>query len=266
VASAIYGVITDPRDLEKKMKIPYPKYKEPSNILINKEMVYPPPKDGSSVQVIRGPNIQPLPKFDALADRLQGPVLLKLENNISTDEISPAGSKVLPFRSNIPEISKFTFSQVDESFYKRAMHCQKTGSFIVAGANYGQGSSREHAALAPSFLGIRAVLAKSYARIHRSNLINFGILPLTFSDEKDWKGIDRDDVLVIKEIHNTLKKGSDFTVLNQTKNKEILMKCPLTQHEREVILEGGLINYMVRHGDLTESQKSKIGSKKTTKR
>lgn len=250
VAAAIFGAITDPRDLEKKLKIAYPRYKEPAKIIIDQEMVYPPPKDGSSVKVIRGPNIQPLPKFDPLADRLQGPVLLKLENNISTDEISPAGSKVLPFRSNIPEISKFTFSGVDESFYKRAMHTQKTGSFIVAGSNYGQGSSREHAALAPSFLGIRAVLAKSYARIHRSNLVNFGILPLIFSNESDWKGIDKDDVLIIKGIHDHVKKGSDFSVFNQTKNKEILMKCPLTPHERNVLMEGGLINYMIKHGEI----------------
>ena len=200
------------------------------------------------MKVIRGPNIQPLPKFEPLADKQQGPVLLKLENNISTDEISPAGSKVLPFRSNIPEISKFTFGRVDETYYKRAMHNQKTGSFIVAGSNYGQGSSREHAALAPNFLGVKAVLAKSYARIHRSNLINFGILPLIFVNENDWKGIDRDDVLIIKDIHNSVKSGEDITVFNQTKNKEIKMKCPLSKHERAVLLDGGLINYMVKHG------------------
>lgn len=253
VAAAIFGCIADPRDLEKKLKIAYPRYREPTKIIINKQMVYSPPKDGAAVKVIRGPNIQPLPKFDPLPNHLQGPVLLKLENNISTDEISPAGSKVLPFRSNIPEISKFTFSQVDETFYKRAMQTQKSGSFIVAGSNYGQGSSREHAALAPSFLGIKAVLAKSYARIHRSNLVNFGILPLIFSNENDWKGIDRDDVLILKEIHATVKKGSDLTVFNQTKNKGIVMKCPLTEHERAVLLEGGLINYMIKHGELSSN-------------
>lgn len=244
IASALTGEITDPRDLQKKWKIAYPRYKEPAKIILIRDMVYPPPKDGKSVKILRGPNIQPLPILGALPNRLEGPVLLKLENNISTDEISPAGSKVLPFRSNIPEISKFTFSQVDEGFYKRAMHYQKSGSFIVAGSNYGQGSSREHAALTPSFLGIKAVLAKSYARIHRSNLINFGILPLIFAQENDWKGIDRDDVLILKEIHECLRKGSDFTVLNQTKNREIIMKCPLSQHERDVLLEGGLINYI----------------------
>ncbi len=248
VASALTGVITDPRDLEKKFKISYPRYKEPAKIILDTDLVYPPPKDSKSIKIIRGPNIQPLPKFDTLSDKLQGPVLLKLENNISTDEISPAGSKVLPFRSNIPEISKFTFSQIDDSFYNRAMHHKKTGSFIVAGANYGQGSSREHAALAPGYLGIKAVLAKSYARIHRSNLVNFGILPLLFANEKDWNGIDKDDILILNNIHQTIKQIKDFTVFNQTKNKEFSMKCPVSDHERAVLMEGGLINYMIKHG------------------
>jgi len=246
-ASALTGVITDPRDLEKKLALKYPRYQEPTDILINTDMVFPPPADGGSVEVIRGPNIQPLPPTEPLKTYVEGPVLLKLENNISTDEISPAGSKVLPFRSNIPEISKFTFSTIDEHFHNRAMKYQKSGSFLVAGSNYGQGSSREHAALAPSFLGVRAVIAKSYARIHRSNLINFGILPLVFSNEHDWKGIDRDDVLVLDGIIETIRQGKDFHVKNQTKNKEFLAKCPLTSHEREVLLAGGLINYMIQH-------------------
>jgi aconitate hydratase len=244
VASAMMGVITDPRDLEKKMKIRYPKYVEPKKIVLNQEMVLAPPKDGSKVKIIAGPNIQPLPDFAPFRDHLEGPVLLKCENNISTDDISPAGSKVLPFRSNIPEISKFTFSRIDDTFYKRAMQHQKTGSFVVAGSNYGQGSSREHAALAPSFLGVRAVIAKSYARIHRSNLVNFGILPLSFANEKDWHGIDKGDELTIEGIAEAVKRGGDVTVVNRTKNKKILAKCPLTPHEKEVLLEGGLINYM----------------------
>ena len=243
IAAALTGVITDPRDL----KIPYPKFKEPKEIRISPEMVYPPPKDGQHVEIIRGPNIQPLPDFPPLRETLEGPVLLKLENNISTDEISPAGSKVLPFRSNIPEISKFTFSQVDPTFYERAMAHQKSGSFIIAGANYGQGSSREHAALAPNYLGIRAVLVKSYARIHRSNLVNFGILPLIFKNEHDYKEIKQGDRLSILGIHEALRKGSDLIVTNQTQKKEIHVACPLTEHERTVLLEGGLINYMVKH-------------------
>lgn len=247
IASAITGVITDPRDLERKWGISYPRYQEPTEIVVNTDMIYPPPEDSSQIAIIRGPNIQPLPKFGPLHDRLEGPVLLKLENNISTDEISPAGSKVLPFRSNIPEISKFTFAPIDETFYQRAMQHQKTGSFVVAGANYGQGSSREHAALAPSYLGVKAVLAKSYARIHRSNLVNFGILPLLFANEADWKGIDREDRLVISGILQAIQKGTDISVQNQTKNRFISMKCPLTPHEQQVLLEGGLINYMIKH-------------------
>jgi aconitate hydratase len=246
-ASAITGVITDPRDLEKKMGMKYPHFNEPEHVTINTDMVYPPPKEGTHVEVIRGPNIQPLPKFEPLRDYLEGPVLLKLENNISTDEISPAGSKVLPFRSNIPEISKFTFSGVDETFYTRAVKYQKTGSFIVAGSNYGQGSSREHAALAPSYLGVRAVLAKGYARIHRSNLVNFGILPLVFANEQEYKQVDKEDILKINNIHEAIRKGTDVSVHNQTKNKTFMMKCPLTEHERAVLLEGGLINYMIKN-------------------
>lgn len=246
-ASAITGVITDPRDLERKMGMKCPTFVEPENIIVNNDMVHAPPKDGSKVEIIRGPNIQPLPKIGPLSDHLEGPVLLKLENNVSTDEISPAGSKVLPFRSNIPEISKFTFSGVDPTFHTRAMKHQKTGSFIVAGSNYGQGSSREHAALAPSFLGVKAVFAKSYARIHRSNLVNFGILPLVFANESDYKHIDKEDVLKISNIPESVRKGTDFQIVNQTKGKTISMKCPLTEHERAVLLDGGLINYMVKH-------------------
>ena len=243
VAAALTGVITDPRDL----KIPYPKFTEPQEITINTGMVIAPPRDGKDVQIIRGPNIQPLPSFSQLRDHLEGPVLLKLENNVSTDEISPAGSKVLPLRSNIPEISKFTFSQVDPTFYDRAIKHQNSGSFLIAGSNYGQGSSREHAALAPNYLGIRAVIAKSYARIHRSNLVNFGILPLIFSNEEEYKQIARDDELQIAGIHEAIRNGSDLTVTNQTKKQTYCVTCPLTDHERAVLLEGGLINYMVKH-------------------
>jgi aconitate hydratase len=245
IAAALTGVITDPRDLEKKMGIKYPHYQEPEKVLLDKEMVYPPPQDGSHVEVIRGPNIQPLPKAKPLTDHIEGPVLLKLENNISTDDISPAGSKVLPFRSNIPEISKFTFSRIDDTFYKRAMKYQSTGSFIVAGANYGQGSSREHAALAPNFLGIKAVIAKSYARIHRSNLINFGILPLIFTQEADWKGIEKDDILLIKNVLESIEKGNGLVVENKTKKKMIPVSCILSKHEKLILLKGGLVNYML---------------------
>lgn len=245
-ASAICGVITDPRELPKKFSIHYPHFKEPEKIVLNQSMVQAPPQDGSNIQIIRGPNIVPLPSFESLRDSLEGPVLLKLDNNVSTDEISPAGSKVLPYRSNIPEISKFTFSGVDENFYNRAIKHQKSGSFIIAGANYGQGSSREHAALAPSYLGIKAVLAKSYARIHRSNLVNFGILPLVFAQEGDWKAIDRDDVLKIESIHAAIQNGNEIEVQNLTKKNTFRAKCPLSEHERKILLEGGLIRHMLK--------------------
>ena len=150
------------------------------------------------MELIMGPNIKPLPKFLPVADHIEGPVLLHLGDNVSTDEILPAGTKVLPFRSNIPEISKFTFCQVDESYYDRAMKHQKTGSLIVGGSNYGQGSSREHAAIAPRYLGVQAVITKSYARIHRKNLINFGILPLLFINEADHGKIAQEEILEIE--------------------------------------------------------------------
>jgi aconitate hydratase len=248
IASALRGVITDPRDLEKKEGISYPRFQQPKKSTLLAHYLIAPPKEGSAVEVIRGPNIQPLPEFEPLKEHIEGPVLLKLENNISTDEISPAGSKVLPFRSNIPEISKFTFSGIDETFYKRALEHKKGGSFLIAGANYGQGSSREHAALAPNYLGIKVVIAKSYARIHRSNLVNFGILPLLFTDERDWKGIDQGDILSIDQIHSIIDTGV-HEVFNQTKKKKIPIQCPLTPHEKRVLKEGGLINFMIkRHG------------------
>lgn len=241
-AAALTGLITDPRTLDMK----YPKYKEPTKIILNKDMVHPPAKQGEELELLKGPNIQSLPTFDPIKDSYEGPVLLKMENNISTDEILPAGTKVLPFRSNIPEISKFTFSQVDETYYDRAMKHQKTGSMLVGGANYGQGSSREHAAISPNFLGVKAVIVKSYARIHRKNLINFGILPLVFIDEQDHKKIDQEDVLFIDHVKNAIEKGTKLTVVNKTKNFSFDVECPLSDHEREILLEGGLINYTMK--------------------
>jgi aconitate hydratase len=247
IASAITGVITDPRDLETKYGIKYPKYIEPSNLILNDQMLIPPPEDGSNIEIVRGPNIQPIPKFKPLQTKLSGPILIKLGDNISTDDISPAGSNVLPFRSNIPAISMYTFSKIDDKFYERAMTHRETGSFILAGGNYGQGSSREHAALAPSYLGIKAVLAKSYARIHRSNLINFGILPLVFKDEQDYRKIDINDELQIDDIHEHVKNRNEFIVKNVTKNQLITMNCNLSEHEKKILIEGGLINYMISH-------------------
>ena len=184
-ASALKGVITDPRTLN----VVYPRFVEPEMIRINTRMLLPPADRGISVELEKGPNIKPLPTFEPLPDNIRGPVLLKVSDDISTDEIMPAGSRVLPYRSNIPEISRFVFAPVDESFYERAMANQRQAFYLVGGNNYGQGSSREHAALAPRYLGLKAVIAKSFARIHQQNLVNFGILPLTFMRPDDYDRI-----------------------------------------------------------------------------
>ena len=163
-------------------------------------------------------------------------------DDISTDEIMPAGSRILPFRSNIPEISKFVFSQVDESYYDRAMEHRDQGHFVVGGQNYGQGSSREHAAIAPRYLGVRAKIAKGYARIHRANLINFGILPLEFVDEADHEKIDQGDYLVFKGLRKSLKEGGPVSVYNKTKDESYQTRHHMTDRQVKMILEGSRIN------------------------
>ncbi|MBP9842230.1 MAG: aconitate hydratase [Simkaniaceae bacterium] len=236
-ASALTGVITDPRTLG----IPYPKWEEPETIEVV-DLMTRPPKDKMKHELIMGPNIKPLPPFSTLPDHIKGPVLLKLQDNVSTDEICPAGTKVLPFRSNIPEISKFTFSQVDETFYTRALTHQKEGFIIVGGKNYGQGSSREHAAIAPRFLGLKAVIALSYARIHRKNLINFGILPLCFKSEMDYKNVHQGDLLEISHIKEVIKKTNELQVENKTKGTSFTVLHNLSERDLHSILKGGLIN------------------------
>ncbi len=244
IAAAMTGKITDPRDLG----LPYPRYKEPKKIELVDELSPPPPK-GTTQELIMGPNIKPLPKFSALNDHIEGPVLLKMGNNISTDEILPAGTKVLPFRSNIPEISRFTFAQVDESYYDRAMKFQDKGSLLVGGSNYGQGSSREHAAISPRYLGVKAVIAKSYARIHRKNLINFGILPLTFASDSDYDAIDQGDVLAIDHVRDQMTQGAAVELKNVTKKKTFRAQHDLSSRDRAAVLAGGLINIALeKHG------------------
>ena len=236
--SALTGVITDPRDLGRD----YPRFVEPKKIRINTEMLVEPANRPQAVELEKGPNIKPLPEFDPLPQRLAGPVLLKVGDDISTDEIMPAGARVLPYRSNIPEISKFVFSPVDEHFYERAMDYGQKPFFVVGGDNYGQGSSREHAAIAPRYLGLRAVMAKSFARIHWQNLINFGILPLTFSDPADWERIDVNDTLVISDVRQSIEQGQGVTLFNQTQNHSIEVSFRLTDRQIEMILAGALIN------------------------
>ncbi len=236
-ASALTGVITDPRTLG----ISYPHFKEPDKITINTEMLVAPADSNEEVQLEKGPNIKPLPPFEPLPDKFEGTVLLKVGDDISTDEIMPAGAKVLPYRSNIPEISKFVFSQVDETFYDRALEHKENGFFIVGGENYGQGSSREHAALAPRYLGLRMVLAVSFARIHWQNLINFGILPVTFLNADDKDKIEQGDILSVGNLINSLKEGNKIIVTNKTKKVEIETAHTMSKRQVDMILEGSLI-------------------------
>ena len=237
-ASALTGVITDPRTLEME----YPDFKEPDAIIVNTQMLIAPPGPSGSVVLEKGPNIKPLPDFEPLPESIAGPVLLKTGDDLSTDEIMPAGARVLPYRSNIPEISKFAFSQVDEDFYHRAIPHQREGFFVVGGENYGQGSSREHAAIAPRYLGLRAVVAKSIARIHRQNLANFGILPLTFVDKADYDRISQGDQLEIAEVRSVLSNRHRIEVVNRTAGETYAVAHNLNQRQVEMIREGSLIN------------------------
>ncbi len=237
-ASALKGVITDPRSLD----FPYPDFEEPDEIRINTDMITEPAANPEDVELQKGPNIKSLPDLDPFPDRLECPVLLKVGDDISTDEIMPAGTRVLPFRSNIPEISKFVYEQVDESYHERAFKGRDQGSFIVGGKNYGQGSSREHAALAPRYLGLKAVFALGFARIHFQNLCNFGILPLVFEKKDDYDRIGKDDVILIENARKQLQGGNSIRIRNQTRNEEYRMKHTLTGRQVEMILEGSLIN------------------------
>ena len=237
-ASALTGVITDPRTLGRA----YPRFLEPEKIRINTRMLLPPADPGISVELEKGPNIKPQPVFEPLAGRISGPVLLKVGDDISTDEIMPAGSRVLPYRSNIPEISRFVFYPVDESFHGRALAHQRQTFFVVGGKNYGQGSSREHAALAPRYLGLKVVIARSFARIHRQNLVNFGVLPLTFVDPDAQGHVNQGDVLEIEHATETLRNGGAISVKNATRNTIFATEHGLTARQIAAVMEGGLIN------------------------
>lgn len=246
VASALSGKITDPRTLD----MPYPNFEEPEEIVVNEDMLVPPPPSGSDVALEKGPNIKPLPIFKPLAQTIEGPVLIKVGDDISTDEIMPAGSKILPYRSNIPKISEYVFAQVDESYYDRAMEYQESGHLAVGGDNYGQGSSREHAAIAPRYLGLQAVLAKSFARIHWQNLVNFGVLPLTFADAADYDRIDQGDVLALPDVREAIQNGRDVQVVNRTKNETYTAEHDLSPRQINMVLTGGIINVFRQQGQL----------------
>ena len=237
-ASALTGEITDPRTLE----MAYPRFQEPEQIIVNEEMLEPPSGEHEHISLRKGPNIKSLPQFEALPEELGGAVLIKVGDDLSTDEIMPAGARVLPYRSNIPEISKFVFERVDKTYYEQALKCREQGHVIVAGENYGQGSSREHAALAPRFLGLRVVIAKSFARIHWQNLINFGILPLTFINPQGWGDIVEGDTLRVPEVRKAIRNASEVEVVNESKGTTFLTQHTLSQRQVEMVLAGGLIN------------------------
>ena len=238
--SAIKGVLTDPRELETYLCI-----NMPERFIVDDSMILKPAEDGTKVEVKRGPNIKPFPINKELGDKIEGKILIKVEDNITTDHIMPSNSKLLPFRSNIPYLSQFCFNTIDTDFPNRAKNLG--GGFIIAGENYGQGSSREHAALAPLYLGVRGVIAKSFARIHKANLINNGIVPLEFKNEADYNEVDPLDELVIDNIKEALTKGS-VKVKNISKNSEFEVLIDLTEKEIQVIKAGGRLNYVKNLG------------------
>lgn len=236
-ASAVAGVLTDPRTLGASLNILMPE-----KFYINDNMVELPasPEEAKELEVIYGPNIKPFPKSNVLEDKIEAPAILKVGDNITTDHIMPAGAKILPYRSNIPFLSQFCFRQCDEHF---AENCKAAGKgFIIGGANYGQGSSREHAALVPLYLGIKAVITKSFARIHAANLINAGIMPLSFANAEDYDKIEQGDELVLSDIFSGLDTGS-FILHNKTKNTDIPLTGLFTDRQKEILKAGDLLQY-----------------------
>ncbi len=235
-ASALTGVLTDPRELGEAPKIEMPK-----EFVINDNLVVEPAPEGSDVKVVRGPNIKPFPINKALTDKVDGKALIKVGDNITTDHIMPSNAKLLPFRSNVPYLAEFCLTPCDAEFPARAK--ENGGGFIIGGSNYGQGSSREHAALAPLQLGIKGVIAKSFARIHMANLINSGILPMTFENEADYDTIDMNDELAIDNAIEQVKNADTIVVKNLTKNTQFNVKVTLSDRQVQMILAGGLLNY-----------------------
>ena len=239
--SAVTGVLTDPETYSGE-----PPYDVPEHFDIDDGMIIVPPKDGSAVEVVRGPNIKPFPQAAPPAETLSGKALIKLGDNITTDHIMPSNAKLLPFRSNIPYLSEFCLAPCDEGFAKRAKKAK--GGFIIGGANYGQGSSREHAALVPLYLGIKAVLGKSFARIHRANLMNNGILPLEFTSDADYDAAQQGDDIVIEIVLVQIAAAVDGAPV-KVRIGELTaeMKLEITPRQRDILLAGGLLNYTKAH-------------------
>lgn len=234
--SAITGVFTDPREYGVA-----PSVEMPEKFVINDNLVVEPAAEVNKVEVVRGPNIKPFPINKELSEIVEGKALIKVGDNITTDHIMPSNAKLLPFRSNIPYLAEFCLAPCDPEFPKRAK--ENGGGFIIGGSNYGQGSSREHAALAPLQLGIKGVIAKSFARIHAANLINSGIIPMTFVNEADYDLIGAGDVLVIKNTKEQVKKGEEMIISNKTKNIDIKVNIAFSDRQIEMVLAGGLLNY-----------------------
>jgi len=243
-AAVITGKITDPRDLEK-MGVKYPSVEIPKKFYIDDSMFIQPPKDGKAIKIYRGPNIGEPPKSTPMPESIDGIVTIKVGDKITTDHIIPAGAR-MKYRSNVPKYSEFVFEIIDPKFHERAKQIQDTGKFniIVGGVSYGQGSSREHAALCPMYLGVKAVIAKSMERIHKANLVNFGIIPLKFKNESDYDTVDQNDELVIENIHSLLKKDKPLIVKNKTKNRTFEVEYELSEREKMILLAGGTLNYI----------------------
>ena len=242
-ASAIAGVLTDPRTLGEM-----PEFEMPEKFNVNDNMIVEPvaEEDMDSVEVLRGPNIKPFPTSEPMPETINAKVSLKVGDNITTDHIMPAGAKILPLRSNIPEISKYCFAVCDESFHDRALEMGK--SIVIGGSNYGQGSSREHAALAPLYLGVKAVITKSFARIHMANLINAGIIPMTFANEADYDRIDGNDELAIGNVAEQIANGEIIKVTNVTKGFDFDCAVNFSDRQKEMLYAGGLLNYTKNNG------------------
>lgn len=237
--SAIAGVLTNP----VKALPPMPDFKLPEKFLVNDNMVELPatPEEADAVKVIYGPNIKSVPLGTPLTDSVSTQVMLKVGDNITTDHIMPAGAKILPYRSNVPHLSQFCFRQCDEDF---AENCKKMGGgIIIGGQNYGQGSSREHAALVPLYLGIKAVVAKSFARLHKANLINSGIIPLTFKNPEDYDKIEKFDKVTLKDVKNAIENDKDITLINETKGEEYTLVGGFSERQKNMLIFGGLLNY-----------------------
>ncbi|MFN3264903.1 MAG: aconitase family protein, partial [Aquificaceae bacterium] len=249
VAAAIAGEIVDPRRLAEREGIQWVRVEMPEKFPYGDEAFIPPlpEEEAREVEIYRGPNIKPLPEFDEMPEGIMGEVSLIVGDNITTDHIMPAGAKILPLRSNIYAISEYVYHYVDPEFVSRAKKVRDEkgkASIIVGGENYGQGSSREHAALAPRFLGVRAVIAKSFARIHHANLVNFGIVPLEFVDKEDYNKFSLGDEIEIPEIAERLRAGKEVLVINRATGEEIVCRYNLTPKQVSVLLAGGLLNWI----------------------